>query len=325
MNYCFGTIDVSTETGVISDGSGELNYTENSDCKWLIQGMEGKSIVLTFTSFTTEQTYDGVEVFDGFEFNAPSLGFFSGNSLPPQMNGTSGRSMYIHFTSDDSINEAGWSLSFARVESATPSSGVTSGSVGTSHTSHTETSTSVTTGPRVTPNDCRTYIATGLPLPIPPSETETQTNSIINVQDSFPLYEVQVFNVKGNHSYIGDLMFYLEGPDGTRVLLSGRTCGASEGFEISWSDSASSENWFCPPSGGIYKPAASLSAFYGKSSMGQWKLIVDDSITDDSGTLTGWQLQLCTVSDRSENSDQVHSNADQLYPGIFILQRMIFG
>ena len=80
-------------------------------CDKLIQPSGGGAITLTFTSFSTEEWYDFVRVYNGTTTSAPLLGSFSGNSLPPVLTANSG-SMLIRFTSDGSVVAAGWSANY---------------------------------------------------------------------------------------------------------------------------------------------------------------------------------------------------------------------
>ena len=112
---CSGTTTLNTnDWGTISDGSGSNNYCNNSDCEWLIQPPQATSITLEFTEFDLEpasvdgQTiYDAVEVYDGTNENAPLLGTFTGNSLPPTITSSSG-SIFVKFHSDLEVNAQGW-------------------------------------------------------------------------------------------------------------------------------------------------------------------------------------------------------------------------
>lgn len=113
--YCSGTTTLnSNDWGTISDGSGNNNYCNNSDCEWLIQPPQATSVTLDFTAFDLEpaspdgQTiYDAIEVYDGINSNAPLLGTFTGNNLPPSITSSSG-SMFVKFYSDLEVNGQGW-------------------------------------------------------------------------------------------------------------------------------------------------------------------------------------------------------------------------
>jgi hypothetical protein len=108
---CYGTQTVSGASGTITDGSGNSDYTNRANCRWLIQPPNATRIELTFSSFNTESNYDFVKVYDGATTSAPLLGSYSGTTLPPVLR-SSGGSLLIVFTSDNSITRAGWSASY---------------------------------------------------------------------------------------------------------------------------------------------------------------------------------------------------------------------
>jgi M6 family metalloprotease-like protein len=111
--FCTGTQTLTANSGTFTDGSGNQNYGDNADCNWLIQPTSGaQPITLNFTAFATETTNDFVEVFDGSTSAAPSLGVFSGSSLPPSVTSTGG-SMLVHFSSDNNtISGTGWNANY---------------------------------------------------------------------------------------------------------------------------------------------------------------------------------------------------------------------
>ncbi len=112
---CYGNTTLNTlDFGILSDGSGANDYCNNQNCTWLIQPPGATSVSLNFTSFNLEEAssdgqsiYDAVEVYDGTTVNAPLLGRFSGNSLPPMVTSTSG-SLLVRFYSDVSVTDSGW-------------------------------------------------------------------------------------------------------------------------------------------------------------------------------------------------------------------------
>ena len=112
---CYGNTTLNTQDfGILSDGSGANNYCNNQNCTWLIQPPGATSVSLNFTSFNLEEAssdgqsiYDAVEVYDGSTVNAPLLGRFSGNSLPPMVTSTTG-TMLVRFYSDVSVTDSGW-------------------------------------------------------------------------------------------------------------------------------------------------------------------------------------------------------------------------
>lgn len=100
------------QTGTISDGSGDANYGDDMLCTYLIQGSEGSTVTLTFTEFSTEDTFDFVRVYDGSGDTATLLAELTGQSLPNSIT-SSGNSLFIVFSTDESNADTGWSANYS--------------------------------------------------------------------------------------------------------------------------------------------------------------------------------------------------------------------
>ena len=123
-SYCSGTTTLTSASGSFNDGSGTSDYNSNSDCKWLIQPTNANSITLGFTAFDTENNYDFVKVYDGTTTSATLLGTFSGSTVPGNVTSTGG-DMLVHFTSDGSLNKAGWDANYTSTTASGYCSGTT--------------------------------------------------------------------------------------------------------------------------------------------------------------------------------------------------------
>lgn len=108
---CAGTTFLTSSSGTFEDGSGAGNYTGSADCRWLIQPSGATSIVLEFNSFETESGLDGIIVYAGNNTNAPVLGVYTGNNLPPSITANSS-SILVRFVSNASNHFAGWEASY---------------------------------------------------------------------------------------------------------------------------------------------------------------------------------------------------------------------
>jgi hypothetical protein len=106
-SYCSGTTTLTENSGSFEDGSGTNNYTNNSDCLWLIQPSGASNITLNFSSFNTESNCDFVRIYDGSSTSDPLLGEFSGSSIPSSITSTSGN-MLVNFITDGSVVSTGW-------------------------------------------------------------------------------------------------------------------------------------------------------------------------------------------------------------------------
>ena len=53
-----------------------------------------------------------------------------------------------------------------------------------------------------------------------------------------------------------------------------------------------------------YKPVQSLEAFYNRSAFGKWKLIVEDSFQEDTGSINSFSIEMCLLGTPMPNSDE---------------------
>eukprot|EP00300_Choanocystis_sp_HF-7_P030758 c3968_g1_i1.p1 GENE.c3968_g1_i1~~c3968_g1_i1.p1 ORF type:complete len:538 (-),score=60.53 c3968_g1_i1:29-1642(-) len=81
---CDGLHNLTTSSGVITDGSGLANYTGSQTCQWAVSSAPGTVVSFTFRDFDTECGWDFVWVYDGDNAGAPLLGIFSGTWLASQ-------------------------------------------------------------------------------------------------------------------------------------------------------------------------------------------------------------------------------------------------
>ncbi|MEM7034377.1 MAG: FG-GAP-like repeat-containing protein, partial [Chloroflexota bacterium] len=136
------------------------------------------------------------------------------------------------------------------------------------------------------------YFSTDVPQAIPASGTPTISSTLIITNGPTSIIDVNVINLTGTHTYIGDLDVILQGPDLTQVILLDQICGTEENFALSFSDEADVTPPPCPPADGeTYQSEDSLTAFDGKNSNGTWTLIIKDRSNNDGGELHNWGLQ----------------------------------
>jgi len=141
---------------------------------------------------------------------------------------------------------------------------------------------------------CTVYSATGLPTPIPSSGTSGSTVSTIDVPNSGVIDDVNVVNLVGTHTYMGDLDFQLSSPVATNIQLRGSSCGTLENFNINYDDEVAPGTSPCPPTdGGTYQPDQPLSTFDSEELLGTWTLTINDNEGGDSGSLTSWGVEIC--------------------------------
>lgn len=102
-DYCSGTFSF-TDTGGVNG-----SYIDNQEVVKTFRPSAGSKIKVTFTQFDVEQGYDYMYVFNGPDFNSPSLGQFTGSSIPQSFESTApDGSLTFVFVSDGSQTASGW-------------------------------------------------------------------------------------------------------------------------------------------------------------------------------------------------------------------------
>ncbi|MCB0545112.1 MAG: proprotein convertase P-domain-containing protein, partial [Saprospiraceae bacterium] len=171
--------------------------------------------------------------------------------------------------------------------------------------------------------DCgHTYNSEDVPVAISPDDIVT-VNSTLDIAEDRSIAAVSI-DLLITHTYVGDLDARLLGPDGTNILLFDRPGVPASNFGCSGNNidvvlsddaplSAGELESACsnpPPAiSGNYQPLEALSAFNGKSTMGEWQLIVGDYFADDGGSITSWSLSFCF--------------SDSIPPGSFVANNVL--
>jgi subtilisin-like proprotein convertase family protein len=125
--------------------------------------------------------------------------------------------------------------------------------------------------------------ATGLPV------VETQLPVLVDAVIS----DVNIINIRGEHSWSSDLEVYLQAPSGKEIALWKRRCSSANGFNLGLDDQ-SNDFFQCPISTSrIYRPENKLSAFNGESAKGNWTLRIEDKAAGNGGKLRNFDLEIC--------------------------------
>jgi hypothetical protein len=112
-NYLWDTVRINTCSGSFDDASGEnINYRNNINYKWQLNVPVGNLIQLDFTRMNTEACCDAVAVYDGADGNAPFIGNFRGNLLPPTIISSSNH-LFLQFITNISNVADGWAVRHA--------------------------------------------------------------------------------------------------------------------------------------------------------------------------------------------------------------------
>ncbi|MCC6462603.1 MAG: proprotein convertase P-domain-containing protein [Saprospiraceae bacterium] len=145
-------------------------------------------------------------------------------------------------------------------------------------------------------NNCnQDYLSIDVPKTIPNLGSAVST---LNMGVSGLITDVDVINLSGNHTRVGQLIVKLKSPSGTERILFSQICGNNDNFNLNFDDEAATPyaSIPCPPTtGGNYKPNQTLSAFDGEDLFGTWTLTVSDVANPTSGTLLSWGLSFCTA------------------------------
>jgi subtilisin-like proprotein convertase family protein len=108
-----------------------------------------------------------------------------------------------------------------------------------------------------------------------PDNNATGVTSTLNVPDSLTVSSISV-GVNITHTYKGDLVVTLIGPDNTSAILHNRTGGSADNVITTYAIATA--------------PAQALTAFNGKNTSGAWSLKVQDLAAADVGTLVSWNI-----------------------------------
>jgi subtilisin-like proprotein convertase family protein len=138
------------------------------------------------------------------------------------------------------------------------------------------------------------FSSTDVPKTIPAAGTVT---SVMNIPATENILDVNLVDLIGTHTWMGDLTFKIKSPAGTERTLFGGICNSSDNFNLNFDDESGLISIPCPPTSGLtYRPSQSFSPFDGQNMNGTWTLTIIDAEAPDSGTLTSWGLSFCTSS-----------------------------
>ncbi len=105
--------------GTLSDGSGSLNYSNNSRCEWMIASSHvldsNLLVTIQFTNFSTQPQNDVVRVLECTDIYCSQhqqLAELSGTYLTTKVMASATRYMKVVFTSDGSINSDGFTATW---------------------------------------------------------------------------------------------------------------------------------------------------------------------------------------------------------------------
>lgn len=142
---------------------------------------------------------------------------------------------------------------------------------------------------------CANFASDNVPVSINNGPPGSYT-STLNVLTNGEIVDLNVVNLRGEHTWIADLGFTLTSPNGTTVTLVTPTCFDEDDFNLNLDDEAAPVELPCPYNeGGTYRPSGALAEFNGENPQGIWTLTVIDGQSQDGGQLLGWGLDFCAA------------------------------
>ncbi|XP_054478628.1 cubilin [Anoplopoma fimbria] len=115
---CGATIITNDNGGAIMSPQYPAPYPPNQNCSWIIRAQEPfNHVTLSFTDFELEMinsncSHDAVEILDGDNYQAPSIGRYCGLELPHPVTSFS-NSMVVNFISDNSVSQKGFRATYS--------------------------------------------------------------------------------------------------------------------------------------------------------------------------------------------------------------------
>ena len=107
VGSCSGTYGEVLNNTIISPNHPQ-NYDLNQECDWKIAAPTGFRVRLQLTDFKTEPCCDKLKIYDGLNSGASLLHMISGNDSSNREFVTTGKSMYLLFTSNEVIAFSGF-------------------------------------------------------------------------------------------------------------------------------------------------------------------------------------------------------------------------
>jgi hypothetical protein len=119
-NSCFGQTTYAMQNLLVHDCNGILTDSDNGpeegqynhleDYTFTVCVPNATEIIIAFQFFSTEETYDVLNVYDGSNTGSPLLAKLTGSVQPPPVLVATSGCVTFHFTSDDNIVAEGWEL-----------------------------------------------------------------------------------------------------------------------------------------------------------------------------------------------------------------------
>ncbi len=261
--FCSGLTTLTNASGTFNDGSSNsVNYVANSNCSWLIQPAGAVSISLNFNYFTTQANFDILSIYDGTDNTAPSLGTFSGTTLPSSILSTSG-AVFIEFTTNAFIEANGWEISYTSSNtvniSTNPDTVFINAGLGSSGSFNVTSNTSWTTA-----DNANWLIVT------PFSSQANQTGSVQAIQGNTGAPRIAEVYVSSTLSSVSDTFIVVQRASGNFLNVTPKNLSfidaptvsqnVSVNASVSWNATSSAPWLSIAPSSGTSNGTVAVSA-----------------------------------------------------------------
>lgn len=126
LNNTPTTTTITTTSGTFYDtGGSAANYGDDERKLWLFKPSGGAtSISMNFTSFSLENKYDYMFIYDGNSVNSTLIGKYTNTVTPGNINST-GPNLLIEFRSDCATTASGWAATYTTNAIVTPTTSTT--------------------------------------------------------------------------------------------------------------------------------------------------------------------------------------------------------
>lgn len=112
INAAPGATVYTTASGTFYDSGGAAaNYSDDERLIWTIAPANATSVTVNFSSFSAENTWDYLYIYDGNSINAPLIGYYTGTNSPGTIT-SSGGSLTFEWRSDCATTATGWNASW---------------------------------------------------------------------------------------------------------------------------------------------------------------------------------------------------------------------
>ena len=115
--------DITTYTAssgsLFDSGGAGADYEDDERFLYLIQPTSAVNITLDILSFSLEEDWDYLRIYDGASLSDPLIGAFTGTDIPTTISSTGG-SILLEFRSDCATTDAGWEVQWSSTTGPAP-------------------------------------------------------------------------------------------------------------------------------------------------------------------------------------------------------------